>query len=545
MSNTNPDVLIVGAGPVGLTAAAALAHQGLNCRVIDKAPTASDKSKALVVWCRTLELLDTLGLADTFVATGMKAQGGNIFANGKRVIHLDLTSDDSQFGFPLMIPQSETERLLTEHLARQGVVVERPVELTTFTASGDTVVSNLRHADGREEQVTSSWLIGSDGAHSTVRHTLGLEFTGHAEPSDWILADVHIQGPLAPREVSVFWHERGVLACFPITPHRFRVIADTGRTTENEAPVTPTLEMTQALVNERGPAGLTLSDPIWLANFRINERKVADYRQGRVLLAGDAAHIHSPAGGQGMNTGMQDSFNLAWKVALIHRGLGQLEPLLQSYSAERSAVGDQVLQNAERFTTMATLQNPVQQWVRNHLAPIIGSFQFVRDAIRDQWCELSINYRHSSLSAQKWPLLASGLAAGDRMCDAPVTSLAGKQTRLFDVLGDGTRHALLLVPAHGDEQEVAELAKIAAEAERTFPGTCTPMLLLKAAPATPLTQTSIPAWIDTNKTIQHHWPATSNLLILVRPDGYIAFRSQPAESAPLLEHLKSYLVPRS
>ncbi len=150
----------------------------------------------------------------------------------------------------------------------------------------------------------------------------------------------HVHGPIAPDEVSVFWHDIGVLAFFPIDRDRFRVIFDSGEASEHGPPPTPTLADAQAKVDERGPGGLTLADPVWLANFRINERKVSDYRKGRVMLAGDAAHVHSPAGGQGMNTGMQDAFNLAWKLALIERGAGQAEPLLQSYSIERSAVGD-------------------------------------------------------------------------------------------------------------------------------------------------------------------------------------------------------------
>jgi 2-polyprenyl-6-methoxyphenol hydroxylase-like FAD-dependent oxidoreductase len=463
------EVLIVGAGPVGLTMAAALTHHGLQCRLIDKAAAPSDKSKALVVWCRTLELLDGLALAEAFVRTGHKLNGGSMYADGKQVVHLALASDESPYGFPLMIPQNETERLLTEHLARQGVTVERQVELVTFGEQQGAVACTLRHAGGREESALVPWLVGCDGAHSAVRHTLGLEFTGKAEPNDWMLADLHIAGPLATDEVSIFWREQGVLAFFPITRDRFRVIADAGAA--GAAPRSdPTLAEVQAQVDARGPGGLTLSDPVWLANFRINERKVADYRKGRVMLAGDAAHIHSPAGGQGMNTGMQDAFNLAWKLALVQKGQGRAEPLLQSYSVERSAVGDQVLRNAERFTTLATLRSPVTRWLRNHLAPILGSFQFVQDKVRDDWFELSINYRHSPLSAERWPWLAPGLAAGDRLCDAPLVAAAdGRRATLFAEIQGATRHTLLLLPGSREHGAISELLSIAADATGAFP----------------------------------------------------------------------------
>jgi 2-polyprenyl-6-methoxyphenol hydroxylase-like FAD-dependent oxidoreductase len=539
----NPDVLIVGAGPVGLTAVAALTHHGLKCRIIDKAPAPSDKSKALVVWCRTLELLDGLGLAETFVHTGMKINGGSMYAEGKRVVHLALTSDDSPYGFPLMIPQDETERLLTEHLTRQGVAVERQVELLSFEEGTDSVTSKIRHHDGGEQSVVAPWLIGCDGAHSTVRHTLGVEFTGHAEPNDWTLADVHLHGPIPTNEVSVFWHDVGVLVFFPINRDRFRVIFDSGAASEHASPPTPTLAEVQAEVDLRGPGGVTLTDPIWLANFRINERKVSDYRKGRVMLAGDAAHIHSPAGGQGMNTGMQDVFNLAWKLALIQRGVGQAEPLLRSYSVERSAVGDQVLKNAEQFTTIATLRNPIKRWLRNHIAPILASFQFVRDKIRDDWFELSVNYRHSPLSAETWPRLTGGLAAGDRLCDVPLSCMAdGRPTTLFAALR-GTQHSLLLLPGSHDREAVSQLLKIAADTARTFPGVFGVHLVLKAdaAAANPVAS-GVPAGLDTEGRLHQKLHATRTTLILVRPDGYIGFRCQPADGKRLEEYLCGYLL---
>ena len=550
MNGRSVDALIVGAGPVGLTMAAALTRHGLVCRIVDKAPAPTDKSKALVVWCRTLELLDQLDLARTFVEAGHPISGGSMYADGQRLVHLALTSGDSPYGFPLMIPQSETERLLAEHLARRGVTVERQVELTSLDAGPDGVACALRHLDGREESCRAPWLIGCDGAHSAVRHALGIPFTGEAEPNDWMLADVHVEGPLAADEVSIFWHASGVLAFFPITRDRFRMIADIGVSTDGANRPDPTLADAQARADERGPGGLTLTHPVWLANFRINERKVQDYRRGRVMLAGDAAHIHSPAGGQGMNTGMQDAFNLGWKLALVQRGLGQAEPLLQSYSAERSAVGDQVLQNAARFTTLATLKSPAAQWMRNHLAPIAGSFQFVRDRIRDEWLELSINYRHSPLSTEHWPARAGGPAAGDRLPDAPLTAPDGRQTTLFAAIRGGRstvpsppRHALLLLPGVGDAGRTSALLDVAAGASRNFPDAVSAHLIAPAGAAAPRADTSALArWVDADGRAHRTLGATNRALLLVRPDGYVGYRGQPADSDALAAHMDRYLV---
>lgn len=539
MHNSTVDVLIIGAGPVGLTAAAAFTHHGLACRIIDKSTAANNKSKALAVWSRSLELLDGLGLAETFVQSGLKLSGGSVYADGRRLVHLKLTGTDSPFGFPLMIPQNLTEKLLTEHLLQKGVMIERGVELTMFSERADAVACILRHADGREEALDVPWLIGCDGAHSTVRHTLGMDFTGHTEPNDWMLADVSIDGSLANDEVSVFWHEKGVLAFFPIDRNRFRVIADYGLATDGAARPDLTLADAQAKVDERGPGGLTLSSPVWLANFRINERKVADYRRGRVFLAGDASHIHSPAVGQGMNTGMQDAFNLAWKLALVQQGRGQAEPLLQSYSSERSAVGDQVLRNAERFTTVATLDNPIAQSLRNHIAPILGSFQFVQDKIRDEWFELSINYRHSALSSEDWPRLTGGIAAGDRLCNAPLTAADGQPITLFAALR-GNRHALLLLPGT-DGESLSRLLAIADEAARAFPDIFSTHVILKTA-GPDVAVAGAAVWFDAEGRVYGQLHAEKPTLVLVRPDGYIGYRCQPADGAALHRYLGRFLV---
>ena len=542
MSDRTVDVLIVGAGPVGLTMAAALTAQGMTCRIIDKAPAPSDKSKALVVWCRTLELLDRIGLAPTFVETGIKLNGGSFYAHGKRVVQLVLTSDDTPYGFPLSIPQNETERLLGEHLTRHGVIVERQVELLSFAEGTDSVACAVRHPDGREESITTPWLIGCDGAHSTVRHGLGLPFPGEAEPNEWTLADVHVHGPIPSDEVSLFWHDLGVLVLIPIERDRFRIIFDSAEASGRDPAQAPTLADAQAGVDLRGPGGLTLSDPVWLANFRINERKVADYRKGRVMLAGDAAHIHSPAGGQGMNTGMQDAFNLAWKLALIQRGAGQAEPLLQSYSVERSAVGDQVLKNAERFTALATLRSPVGRWLRDHIAPILGSFQAVRDSIRDDWFELSINYRHSPLSAENWPSMTGGLKAGDRLGDAPLTAADGRPTTLFAAIR-GTRHALLLLQGSQDREAVSQLLTIAADAARAFPDVFDAHIVLRAdAAASRPALPGVSAWLDVDGRLHHKLHANDRTLILVRPDGYIGYPCQPADGGALMTYMGRYLV---
>jgi 2-polyprenyl-6-methoxyphenol hydroxylase-like FAD-dependent oxidoreductase len=395
----NAKVFIVGAGPVGMTAASELARYGIAVRIVDKAAQRTDKSKALVMWSRTLELLDRgPGESRPFIDAGFKALAANIVArDGELMGRVSMDTVKSPYPFGLMLPQSETERLLEERLAGLGVTVERRVEVLSYKSMDAGVQVALRHPDGHEEVVAADWLLGCDGAHSIVRHSLGVPFTGETMDSDWILADIHMSGyPFPDSELSVYWHHDGAFVIFPISPGRYRVIADL-QGTAAAVPPEPTLEQVQAIIDRRGPGGLKAFDPIWLAGFRINGRKVADYRSGRVFLLGDAAHVHSPAGGQGMNTGMQDAFNLAWKLALVARGTCD-EHLLDSYSAERSAVGDQVLKAADRLTLIGTLKNPALQSIRNFVGHLAFGLPPVEHGFADALTEVAIGYPDSPLN---------------------------------------------------------------------------------------------------------------------------------------------------
>lgn len=393
------DVLIVGAGPVGLTMAIELARYGVAVRIIDKAPERTDKSKALVIWSRSLELLKRSGCSAGLVDAGYKVNSVSISADKKLISQFTFEDIETRYPYALMIPQSETERILDEFLNSLGVTVERTVELTQFIASDNTIVSTLRHADGTEETLESSWLIGCDGAHSTVRHQLGMEFQGETSLIDWVLADIHLENTTCTPEIKVFWHSDGVLLMLPITgDRRYRIIADTGVTAEGSDRLSePTLEDVQAILDNRVPGGIRATDPIWLSAFRINERKVANYKAGRVFLVGDAAHVHSPAGGQGMNTGMQDAFNLAWKLALVVHG-SDFEILLDSYSAERSPVAEEVLKVTGRVTSMGTLTNQALQNLRNHTAALVLGLPPVRKFALNAASEISIGYPHSPLN---------------------------------------------------------------------------------------------------------------------------------------------------
>lgn len=484
-------VLIVGAGPVGLTMAAELARYGVSVRIVDKAAQRTDKSKAIVLWTRTLELLDRARCASDFVAAGHKVDAANIIAGGQDIAHVDFTGVDSPYSYALMLPQSDTERLLEAHLGRLGVTPERQTEVLGFRQDGRGVTATLRKADGSEEIVEADWLVGCDGAHSAVRHGLGLSFLGDTLQSDWILADIHLNGyPLPIEEMATYWHQDGVLLAIPMSATRFRIIADIGLSKGN-APTQPTLEQVQAIIDQRGPGGMVVSNPIWLSGFRINERKVSDYRSGRVFVAGDAAHVHSPAGGQGMNTGMQDAFNLAWKLALVCRGEAA-ESLLGSYSAERSAVGDQVLKAAGRLTMVATMRNHTAQAVRNLFGRLLLGLAPVRKAMVDTMTEISVGYDHSPLNGpgfQHAGVPAPGKRLPPTAEDKPVGSGGMPRFALFAASNSKTKTLI-----------------------GRFPD------LLETSPRPPV---------------------DSGAIVLVRPDGYVACVAEAADIDAVEDYLKA------
>ena len=435
-------VLISGAGPVGMTMAIALKRRGVEVRIVDKSLQRTDKSKALVLWPRTLELLDIQGGVERFIAAGSPALGARILADGRQLVRVSLETARSAYRYALMIPQSETERLLEERLESLGLRVERGTTLASFRDDGAGVDAVLLHADGRSETVRADWLAGCDGAHSSVRHGLpSAAFDGDTLPSEWVLADLEIDGDLPRDEVTICWTHDGVMVFFPIAGARFRVIADMGLTADAGADAPPpTLEQIQSLVDHRGPPALRVHDPVWLSRFRINERKVRDYRHGRVFLAGDAAHVHSPAGGQGMNTGMQDAINLAWKLALVQHG--EAAPsLLDGYSPERSAIGEQVLRNAGVMTKVAITANPILRQLRSLAAGALSHLPMLQQKLVDQLTEVDLCYPDSPLTAS--PRGASHRpAGGERAPDVPLAD--GEFNRLHAVLSSG-RFAVLTV----------------------------------------------------------------------------------------------------
>lgn len=554
-SNNKVPVLITGAGPVGLTMACELARHGIACRIIDKNTARTDKSKALGVHARTLEVFENIGIVDKALAAGHEVHGAHAYLNKKPAFGFVFKDLDSPYPFVLMLAQSETERILEEHLSSYGIKVERQVELVDFTQSDQGVTAQLKHCDGTSETCQTNWLIGCDGAHSTVRHKLNLTFDGAPYEEAFGLADVDVEWPNSGTELSMYLDEHGILVFFPFNDVRYRIIVSMPADAVLDSE--PVLDDFQQLINVRGPGNTKLSNPRWLAWFRIHRRAVKTYRTGRIFLAGDAAHIHSPAGGQGMNTGIQDAYNLSWKLALVESQAASAA-LLDTYQEERHPVAQEVLKGTDMLTKAMTTHNPIIQNVRNAVMPMILGQEVMQKRLAKSMSEIGVNYRHSSIVGQHeaqlkqvqvlpapacanpnigdWLEFAHGPAAGDRAPDVKVVDATNRLTsRLFQAMR-GTQFTLFLFAGTRDvEHVIPEFLDIAKRvAEQYSPHINTFLIAQKDLQ---IDNDDVRMFIDADLSWHQRYAAGAECLYLIRPDGYIGFRSQPADLASLTKHL--------
>lgn len=357
-----PDVLVIGAGPVGLTLAADLARRGVAVRIVDTLAGPTTESRAIVVHSRTLDHLQALGVLDSVLSRGIVSTGMQFHADGRELAHVPFDGIAAVHPYSVSLLQTDTEAVLTARLAELGVVVERSTTLTAFTARDDGVLATVTRPDGTTSTIEARFLVGTDGARSTVRHLLGQHLEGSFAGDDFLLGDVDGDHGYDPSCFHTFFSPgdtTGLL--FPLPGDRVRVFAQLPPGTDPDRPCT--LDWLQEALDQRG-VGLRIREAHWLTRIRLKHGQVPSYRDGRVFLAGDAAHIHSPAGGLGMNTGIHDAVNLGWKLA---RALAtdRAGTLLDSYQAERHPVGAEVIAFSTRLTRIGTLRSPLAQRVRN------------------------------------------------------------------------------------------------------------------------------------------------------------------------------------
>ncbi|MGW0534429.1 FAD-dependent oxidoreductase [Streptomyces sp. NPDC003032] len=512
-------VLVVGAGPVGLSAAHELARHGVRVRIVDAAAGPAVTSRALATHARTLETYDQMGILGELLPRGQRVEHFTLHQNGCRLVRFDTDYSrlPTRFPFTLMVDQVVTERVLRAALARFGAEVEWGVRLESFVDTGDTVSVTLRHPDGTEETVTPDWLVGCDGGHSTVRKQLGMPLIGESSET-WLIADAVVDCGL-PRD-SIHWMRTpaGTVMMVPFPdPGKWRLLDTADASYESDEAVARRFA---AKIEAGTGRRVMVEPPSWVSVFTIQQRMIEQMSKGRVFLAGDAAHVHSPASGQGLNTGVQDAVNLAWKLAsVIHGEAGA--GLLKSYSTERVPVGATLLKS----TRMATLL--VQLRSRTAAAFLRTAFTFLRSVpplkskierkIMGGMSALGLSYADSALSVGS----PSGgvLAPGDRVArvDADgLTRVPAWQELLAELGRPGW--TLLAFPEPGRYTELERLVEAypslsVRSAVATGGGAVSHGLVGPAAPG---------ALADPGGRLAADLGVTAGGWLLIRPDGYLA-----------------------
>jgi 2-polyprenyl-6-methoxyphenol hydroxylase-like FAD-dependent oxidoreductase len=474
------DVLIVGAGPVGLFLANECARRSLRWRIVEQRTAQSEHSKALAVMPRTLEVFDMAGVVAPFLDVANPVTSAAVVAHGRNIAQLAFTPEESPYPFIAMVPQDVTEALLAEALRSKGGAIEYETSFVSAVQDPDGVDVMLQRR-GELLHVRAAFVVGCDGAHSVVRHELNLPFDGTPYDATYMLADLQTNESLPGDAMQLCPHEDGPVAIFPMSSTRRRMIATVAHANGDA----PSLELVRSTLEQRGPKGLEARGLLWSSYFRIHRRHVAELRVGRIFVAGDAAHIHSPFGGQGMNTGLQDVWNLAWKLEFGIRGRAR-EELLDSYTEERLPVIKHVLDVTDFMTKMMGTPSRFAQRVRNLVIPVVSRLAPFQHAFVQTLSELGVAYHGS-------PIVEG---PGERYFDE---SFRGGR-------GIGNRF-VLFSGAEGDAPTAAEIASLAH---------------------------------DYSDVLEVR-TGTHNGIVLVRPDGYAAWNVQKRATTSTLRSVRDVL----
>jgi 2-polyprenyl-6-methoxyphenol hydroxylase-like FAD-dependent oxidoreductase len=557
------EILVVGAGPVGLSLACALHRQGVGCLLIDadEGPTPRNESRALGIQARTMEVFRAFGLAGRIQDEGRPMHGLGLFRAGRPLgrIRFELDGDvAAEFRHPIILSQARTERLLLECLQAMGGAAAWGRKLESFTQDAEGVSARVVDLDGTPREVRASWMIGCDGARSAVRRGLNLAFEGGEYEERFLLADLHVGWSMPDDQAVIALTPGGPMVCFPLPePGRWRLVDTTGlvdaQTPEAIA------DRFRSLVNEHVAPGTVVDEPSWTSSFRLHRRVVDRYRVGRCFVAGDAAHLHSPAGGQGMNTGIQDAFNLAWKLALAVQGRAA-EGLLDSYQAERRPVAVGVLRGTDVMTRVVTLRNPLARTVRNRLFAIAGGLSAVRHRVSLQLSELAVNYRQSPIVAGDDPgwleaigrgglaglrrerAFAGGPRAGDRAPDVPLRSEIQPGdpawSRLSDALSEPCHHLLVFEGLEPTDGPVPDGRAIEALVEASRGRDWLVPWRVRNARTADDGAAAARILLDPDGVLHRAYGALAPCLYVIRPDGYIGYRSPRCDGRGLRDYRK-------
>ncbi len=539
-TDSSLDALVVGAGPTGLALATDLLRHGLRVRIIDKAMAPTTLSKAVVVMPRSLEEFQMRRLAGEVLAEGEKIHSFSAYNHGEIIFRAEYGRVTSRYNFLLNIPQTGPERILREELTRLGGGVEWKTTLESFVDHGDRVTAVLTAPDGKTEQVETPYLLGCGGAHSSVRHGLNFEFIGEQYHDNWLLADVDIAWKLQHGHGYAFFSDAGLLAVFPMPGGKYRiyVVESESRALGREPKLEDIIDAVERII----PGMCTLSNPGWMSEFHCHHRRVKHYRKGNVFIGGDAAHIHSPETGLGMNTGIQDSFNLGWKIAFVRKGASPAS-LLDTYDTERSYVGKQVVGLSDFTHKLSAQFNRVGALSRDHIWRFFSHFYTNHFKEFEQGLQVRIQYEPSTIVENHGHQEAlhnenMEVVAGMRAVDGDLLPASGTPVpiSLYDVL-DSRKFRLLIITGHKPDPAMRDaICRMAAWTKPVRPF-LTPTLVLASQKTEGFEAFEGEIYLDPAMEFHYLYGAQKGGIFLIRPDGYVGFSSRPIRMFDLEKHL--------
>ncbi len=512
------EVLIVGSGPTGLMLACQLLRFGVRFKIIDKNKDRSQESRAFGIQARSMEIFQNLGIVDEFLKNARVGHLADFYVGGKLALELNFDKikiNTTPYPNIFFLPQSETERILIEFIERHGVEIDRQTSLENFSQDADKVEAVIKRVDTQEEQhVVCQYLVGCDGAHSKVRELLAIPFVGAAYQQNFFLADARVEWSKPVRsEFMAFSDSAGLFLHLPLSSGLSRVLGVNLDATKEETDQPIQIAEIEKLARKVTHQQISIKDTVWMTRFHLHHRVVNQYQKDRAFLAGDAAHIHSPVGAQGMNTGLQDATNLAWKLAGVLKYAMHLK-LLVTYTAERQWVGKKLTETTDRFFWFLTSPNKILRKIRPYILTFI--FKLVANSAKLQ---KRMFWLMSQLGIQYQPnYFLEGEKAGMRAPDAPIGL-----TSLFSLLKESPFSILIF-------QNPARDATTLDENKIKF------------------LQQSLGDWIkihiflyaDDKKILFKHYQIKNSGLYVIRPDGYIGFHRNDLNLDDLCRYLKKF-----
>jgi 2-polyprenyl-6-methoxyphenol hydroxylase-like FAD-dependent oxidoreductase len=518
MTEMDADVLVVGAGPTGLMLANQLVRRGVRVQIIDRHAGPSLQTRALGVQARTLEIYAKLGIADRALQLGKRGTGATLWAQGRKIDRLSLSErglDNTPYPYILILGQDDNEKIMGENLDKLGEGVEWNTELVGLNQDADGVTATLKLADGTAQSLRVAWVAGCDGARSAVRELSGITFPGAPYEHVFFVADVEMTGHMAAEEVNVYLWREGFHLLFPMRGlNHWRIVGILPEELRGKEGVT--FDTVIPSLRKEAGAELDFRNCSWFSTYRIHHRSASRFRDRRCFLLGDAAHIHSPVGAQGMNTGLQDAYNLAWKLALVVKGKAG-EALLGSYEAERIPVARRLLNTTDRAFKLIVADNWLAGLFRTKILAWLAAFALSRKSVQEfafrTVSQIAINYRKSPISKSLPGLPDTAPQAGDRFpwlryrlkADGPLEDLYQKR--------DDTKFNLIVI---------GQLL----EKPLDFGG----LLNVYGIASGPLNAKELARW---------HLPQTS--FYLLRPDGHVGLCGTRLDVAAIKRYLSANL----